>query len=335
MSKTIIEREFWNDEQIIDEYSPEDKLFMMYLLTCPRGNSIGIFKLPIKLMAFEIGYSPESTRTLIDRFMNKYTRITYDFEAQEIAIHNAMKYTINRGGKPIEEMVSRTIEGVSSLHLIERVYENMVDWWELSKREVDKNIKIIFEQEINKRHSILNNNIYTNTYTNTYTYTNTHTPTDTVPDTVPDSEEAENFNIPKKNKLASDTPTDTVPDTPTVTLTDTEKPPKSNWEKQIIDEWNKLDGNIPKMQSLNPGTDRYKMLRARINENGLDKVLEVIKSIGKSKFLQGYKTSFVITFDWFVRPNNFVKVLDGNYIDRDCSTEYEKNTEEFLEGFTW
>ena len=43
MSKTIIERDFWADSLIIDEYSPEDKLFMLYLLTCPRGSSIGIF----------------------------------------------------------------------------------------------------------------------------------------------------------------------------------------------------------------------------------------------------------------------------------------------------
>ena len=50
MSKTIVERDFWSDEQVLDEYSPEDKLFMMYLLTCPKGNSIGIYKIPIKII---------------------------------------------------------------------------------------------------------------------------------------------------------------------------------------------------------------------------------------------------------------------------------------------
>lgn len=315
MSRTIIEREFWNDEQVIDEYSPEDKLFMMYLLTCPRGNSIGIFKLPIKLMAFEIGYSPESTRTLIDRFMNKYTRITYDFEEQEIAIHNAMKYTINRGGRPIEEMVTRTLEEVSSLHLIERVYENMIDWWELSKRDVDKSIKTIFEQEISKRNYILN----TNTYTNTYTYTYTHTPTESVPDT----EEVEDFNISEKNKLYSDT----VHDTSTDTLPDTAKQPQSNWKTQIMNEWNKLDGNIPKIQSLNPGTDRYKMLKARISEYSLDDVLKAIKTIDNSRFLKGYISTWNATFDWFVKPSNFVKVLEGTYDDK---TKQEPEKEESI-----
>ena len=121
-----------------------------------------------------------------------------------------------------------------------------------------------------------------------------------------------------------------IPNTNSINLRD-----EDNFKSLVLDEWNRLDKNIPKIKTLNASTDRYKMLKARINENGLDKVIEAIKSVGKSKFLQGYKTNFVITFDWFVRPNNFVKVLDGNYIDRDCSTEYEKSTEEFLEDFTW
>ncbi|MDO4662681.1 MAG: hypothetical protein Q4B36_06160, partial [Tissierellia bacterium] len=170
MAKTIIEREFWNDEQIIDEYSPEDKLFMMYLLTCPRGNAIGIFKLPIKLIAFEVGYSPEAVRTLIDRFMNKYKRINYDYKAQEIAIHKALKYNISKGGKPIEDMVRRELNSVVCVKNLETVYNSMAKLWTQSERNVDKTIKTLFENEIDKRKS-------TKTYINTYTGTNTNTNT--------------------------------------------------------------------------------------------------------------------------------------------------------------
>lgn len=92
--------------------------------------------------------------------------------------------------------------------------------------------------------------------------------------------------------------------------------PKSNWKTQIIDEWNKLDGNIPKIQSLNPGTDRYKMLKARISEYSLDDVLKAIKTIDNSRFLKGYISAWNATFDWFVKPSNFVKVLEGTYNDK-------------------
>ena len=91
---------------------------------------------------------------------------------------------------------------------------------------------------------------------------------------------------------------------------------KSNWKTQIIDEWNKLDGNIPKIQSLNPGTDRYKMLKARISEYGLDDVLGAIRIINNSRFLKGYVSTWNATFDWFVKPSNFVKVLEGTYDDK-------------------
>ena len=57
------------------------------------------------------------------------------------------------------------------------------------------------------------------------------------------------------------------------------------------------------------------MLRARVNEYGVDAVLQAIEKVRQSDFLKGGK-DFVITFDWFVKPNNFPKVLEGNYDNR-------------------
>lgn len=63
------------------------------------------------------------------------------------------------------------------------------------------------------------------------------------------------------------------------------------------------------------------MLRARINEHGLDTVIKAIKSIDQSKFLKGYVSDFRITIDWFIKPNNFIKVLEGNYNDKKQATK--------------
>lgn len=294
MSKTIIEREFWNDEQIIDEYSPEDKLFMMYLLTCPRGNALGIFKLPIKLIAFEIGYSPEAVRTLIDRFMTKYQRINYDYKSQEIAIYRALKYSVSKGGKPIEDMMRQLLSEVSVTNNIIKVHEVMSDWWLKSNRPVDKMIKNLMEKEIEKRSAIsnVNDNVNVNVNVNDYTY----------PVSSHDTSEDVDFNTSSnKNESYIVRGNDTTTDT---------------WIKQIIEAWNSLDKNIPKIQTLNSGTKRHTMLTARINEYGGEEVLKAIRSIDNSRFLKGYVTDFRITFDWFVRPNNFVKVLEGNYTDK-------------------
>lgn len=91
---------------------------------------------------------------------------------------------------------------------------------------------------------------------------------------------------------------------------------KDNLQK-IKDNWNDLDVNIPKLKKLNSDTQRFKLLKARVNENSIETVLKAIENINHSQFLQGYTNDFTITFDWFVKPNNFIKVLEGNYTDRD------------------
>lgn len=107
---------------------------------------------------------------------------------------------------------------------------------------------------------------------------------------------------------------------------------KESLEK-ILDKWNNLDVNIPKVQALNSNTQRYQMLRARINEHGLEKVLEAIDKIKDSNFLKGYVNDFRITIDWFVKPTNFIKVLEGNYSDK--VSEQEEYINKFTEGLNW
>ena len=59
------------------------------------------------------------------------------------------------------------------------------------------------------------------------------------------------------------------------------------------------------------------MLKARINEFGIEKVIEAIESINNSDFLKGQNDrAWIITFDWFIKPNNFTKVLEGNYLNK-------------------
>lgn len=83
----------------------------------------------------------------------------------------------------------------------------------------------------------------------------------------------------------------------------------------VISEWNSLDKNISNIQTINSGTTRYKLLKARENEYGKENIVKAIRNINNSSFLKGYEKSWKITFDWFIKPNNFIKVLEGNYDD--------------------
>ncbi len=100
----------------------------------------------------------------------------------------------------------------------------------------------------------------------------------------------------------------------------------STKEQLIIDKWNKL--GLQKLISIKKGTTRYKLLQARLKEYGQDKILQAIDNINYSNFLKGQNNkSWTITFDWLVKPNNFIKVLEGNYADKGKPIENVKSNE--------
>lgn len=103
--------------------------------------------------------------------------------------------------------------------------------------------------------------------------------------------------------------------------------------KEVAEAWNDLQGlGIKPVSKMSASSTRYKALSARIREHGKDKVLEAIENIKASNFLQGMNDKgWVITFDWFVKPNNFVKVLDGNYSNR-VTREQEKKGDGRYDG---
>ena len=73
-------------------------------------------------------------------------------------------------------------------------------------------------------------------------------------------------------------------------------------------------------------------MKARIAEHGLDAFLEAIKSINECPFLIGQnERGWVITFDWFIKPSNFAKVLEGNYKPRGTQSVIQQAKKSFVE----
>lgn len=110
---------------------------------------------------------------------------------------------------------------------------------------------------------------------------------------------------------------------PKLTAQDTEEKPvtakdsvKPGDVQKVVDEWNKLQqfGIQPIVRMT---ARRTQMLKARIREYGMDKVMEALRNVQNSDFLMGKKTDFMINFEWFVKPNNFLKVLENKYHNRE------------------
>lgn len=83
----------------------------------------------------------------------------------------------------------------------------------------------------------------------------------------------------------------------------------------IVDAWNELEAyGIKPVSRINSGSRRYQSLVARMRTYSTADIFSAIEKIKGSDFLQGKnRQGWAITFDWFVLPNNFPKVLEGNY----------------------
>ena len=132
--KRIISTGFWTDEKVI-YWTPEDKYFMLYLLTNPHSEPCGVYELPPKIAGFEMGYSEDAVKGLLDRFENKYGVIAR--RGCEIAIKNFLKYSTVKGGKPIFDCLMKSAKGVKHKELLSIVKDHLKDCDELNSTVKD------------------------------------------------------------------------------------------------------------------------------------------------------------------------------------------------------
>lgn len=86
---------------------------------------------------------------------------------------------------------------------------------------------------------------------------------------------------------------------------------KTNWIK-IAHEY-KLSGTQLKITEK-----RKRVINNLLKEYSLEEVIQSMEKIHTSSFLQGNnKTGWKIAFDWFINKSNFLKVLEGNYDDKE------------------
>jgi len=86
---------------------------------------------------------------------------------------------------------------------------------------------------------------------------------------------------------------------------------KNNWI-EIAHEY-KLSGTQLKITEK-----RKRVINNLLKEYSLEEVIQSMEKIHTSSFLQGNnKTGWQIAFDWFINKSNFLKVLEGNYDDKE------------------
>lgn len=151
---------FWTDTKVSDDYTPEDKYFMLYALTNSYTNLIGCYEISIKQMANDLGYSKDTIESLLKRFKEVHKTIDYDFETKELLVKNWYKYNWNASPKldaPLKENLLKVKSSKFYKYLAE-IYNN--------RETIDDTLYIPY------KYPIYTTNTITNTITNSNTINN-------------------------------------------------------------------------------------------------------------------------------------------------------------------
>lgn len=108
-----ISMSFWTDNKIVDDFTPEDRYFYLYLFTNPHTNLCGCYEVSVKQMAYETGYGADSIVTLLKRFEDIHHVLRYSEATKEVFLLNWHKYNWTKSDK-FRKPLMKEIEAVKS-----------------------------------------------------------------------------------------------------------------------------------------------------------------------------------------------------------------------------
>ena len=113
-----ISMDFWTDSKVVDDFTPEDRYFHIYVLTNPHTNLCGCYEVSLKQIANETGYNTDTVLRLLDRFQNVHKTLEYCKETKEILILNWFKYNWTASPKLDKPLLKDIQHLFPCLHLI-------------------------------------------------------------------------------------------------------------------------------------------------------------------------------------------------------------------------
>lgn len=142
MAYRKIHDSFWTDPDI-EELTPEQRYFYLYLLTNPACNQIGLFEFSVRRAVFETGYNRETIEKLLDHF-EYLGKIVVSRETKEIVICNFYHHNKSNSPKVITH-VQQLLSNVKDRTLIQSIYD--IDT--VSQKEEEKEEEKTKEKETN------------------------------------------------------------------------------------------------------------------------------------------------------------------------------------------
>lgn len=93
--------------------------------------------------------------------------------------------------------------------------------------------------------------------------------------------------------------------------------------QKIVDLFNSICTSYPKVRSLSAA--RIKTIKALLNKHTLEDIQTTFESAEASSFLKGINDrGWAANFDWLIKEANFIKVFEGNYVDKPQQQRYTR-----------
>ena len=152
--KRVVDTRFWNQVDVMERYSSQDKLFALYLMTCPRSTQLGIYSLPKRVIAFDMSLDDAQVGQLLVRFQDDYQVIAYSDQTQEVAILDFLTYSLVKGGQPVERLLRNQAEDVRDSQLLVKVFQHLASYYEHSHRLIDQLSQEVLATELKRRQEL-------------------------------------------------------------------------------------------------------------------------------------------------------------------------------------
>ena len=152
--KRVVDTRFWNQVDVMERYSSQDKLFALYLMTCPRSTQLGIYSLPKRVIAFDMSLDDDQVGQLLARFQDDYQVIAYSDQTQEVAILDFLTYSLVKGGQPVERLLRNQAEDVRDSQLLVKVFQHLANYYEHSHRLIDQLSQEVLATELKRRQEL-------------------------------------------------------------------------------------------------------------------------------------------------------------------------------------
>lgn len=303
--------EFWEDPKVSETFTPEDKLFFLYLLTNPNTTQVGVYRITKKVIAFELGYSIESVNALMDRFIEHHKLIEYNSETREIAIKNWGKFNLKNNGKPIQDCITKELKTIEDKDLVAYVCDGIknVNLKNFILNAIGMPVNDGEEGEEGSDDSYgastprprIVDKTKTKTKTKTKSFSNIYS-------------QNENDSVDNMDNLEkSDGTSEEVEDASDITY------------QEVVDMYNSICVSMPQVKKLS--IKRKKGIKTFLKEfENNENVKEIFIKAESSDFLSGRNGTWqACNFDWIINSNNALKVLEGTY---DNKTTHVNNSKE-------